>query len=482
MPDFQQQPSMEPPQQDVASESPGMMGSLAALAAPITGAGAAGLQGLLGNQGVSGLLGGGGSLLRDLGPMLGTGGTPEMHEDIANGIGDLMAWGSNKLSDAGGWLEEHVSSAGSWLTEKADGLGSWLGEQWEGAKSVAGEAWDALSGWAGEKWDGAKQWMGDLWNGVGQEGLGGLLDPSGMMDRQDAQRELRGNFDIVPDDFVGPRNQNQVTQAEFEEIARTYSDIRLGRSDLKLDTAGLSEEDAAAFRAGTMSDIGNLLQTQSGRGLVRSLAYAPLQADGTSRRTTTISRRNDASGNADPSNANGGGTFGQSGYARYVPGVDTLASRENLRSDVTLYHELVHAHHAVYNTWDSGNVAAGPGVPASDVGVIGNFEHQAAGIGAHANDAYSENRYRAERRMIGNGVGARTTGSETDANMTRRDTYAWTGPRTNPATMPGNPSTAGPSGTRTMPGSGGAGDASRIGRSTDDEHHHDHDHDHDHHH
>lgn len=476
MPDLQQQPAVSPPQQETSSEVSGQVGSLSGLAGPLTGMGAVGLQSLMGNQGVADLISRGASSLGDLAPMIGTGGTPEMHEDIANGVGGLLDWGSNKLSDAGSWLEEQATGAGSWLTEKATGVGDWLGEQWEGAKTTAGDAWTALSGWAGDKWEGAKQWMGDMWNGLGQEGLSGLLDPSGVVDRQEAQRELRGNFDVVPDDFIGPRNQNQVTQAEYEEIARTYSDIRLGRSDLKLDTAGLSEEDAAAFRAGTMSDIGNLLQTQSGRGLVRSLAYAPLQADGTSHRTTTISRRNDASGNADPSNANGGGTFGQGGYARYVPGVDTLASRENLRSDVTLYHELVHAHHAVYNTWDSGNAVAGPGVPASDVGVIGNFEHQAAGIGAHANDAYSENRYRGERRMIGNGVGARTTGSETDANMTRRDTYAWTGPRTNPATMPGNPSAAGPSGTRNMPGSGGAGDASRIGRSTDEEHDHDHDH------
>lgn len=466
MPDYQQAPVQAPPEQESTSDSPSLLGSLSGLAGPLSGMGAMGLQGLLGNQGVSDLISGGSSILRDIGPWAGTGGPPGMREDIANGAGGLLDWGRNALSDAG-----------SWLGEKASGVGSWLGEQWEGAKTTAGGLWDSATSWLGNKWEGAKQWAGDMVNGIGQEGLGGLMDYSGMMDRQAAQRELAGNFDVVPDDFVGPRNQNQVTQAEFEEIARTYSDIRLGRSDLQLDTTGLSEADAAAFRSGTMSDIGNLLQTESGRGLVRSLAYAPTQADGTSRRTTTISRRNDAAGNADASNAEGGGRFGTSGYARYVPGVDTLPSRENLRSDVTLYHELVHAHHAVYNTWDGSTVSAGPGVPASDVGTIGSFEHQAAGIGAHANDAYSENRYRAERRMIGNGVGARTTGAETDANMTRRDTYSWTGPRTNPATMPGAPP-ASTTGTSGAPGTGGAGDASRIGRSTDE---HDHDHDHDHH-
>lgn len=476
MPDFLQRPSQSPPEQESEGGSSSFLGGLGGLVGGLTGGGAADLQGLFGNSGVSDLISGGSSVLRDIGPMIGTGGTPEMHEDIANGLGNLWDWGSNAVSNAGSWVGDQVNGAADWLGDKASAAGSWLGEQWDGAKSWAGGLWDSASSWAGEKLDGAKQWMGDMVNGFSQEGLGGLIDPMGMMDRQDAQRQLAGNFDIVPDDFVGPRNQNQVTQAEFEEIARTYSDIRMGRSDLQLDTAGLSDADAEAFRSSTMGDIGNLLQTESGRGLVRSLAYAPLQADGSSHRTTTISRRNDAAGNADNSNANGGGTFGQSGYVRYVPGVDTLPSRENLRSDVTLYHEMVHAHHAVYNTWDSGNATAGPGVPASDVGVIGNFEHQAAGIGRHANDPYSENRYRAERRMIGNGVGARTTGSETDANMTHRDTYAWTGPRTNPATMPGAPTAPGPTGRGGASGGGGAGDPSRIGRSTDEEHDHDHDH------
>lgn len=54
-------------------------------------------------------------------------------------------------------------------------------------------------------------------------GIGGLLDPSGMLDRQQAQRDLAGRFQVLPDDFVGPRRDNQVSQEEYQRIARARS-------------------------------------------------------------------------------------------------------------------------------------------------------------------------------------------------------------------------------------------------------------------
>ena len=68
-----------------------------------------------------------------------------------------------------------------------------------------------------------------------------------------------GRFDIVGDDFVGPRQHNQVTQQEFEEIARVYSDIRLGRGDLTMDTSEMPADQAAAYRQGVMDDIGTMM-------------------------------------------------------------------------------------------------------------------------------------------------------------------------------------------------------------------------------
>ncbi len=324
--------------------------------------------------------------------------------------------------------------------------------------------------------------LDDLQRIYEEEGFSGLMDPEGACDRMAAREELSSRFQVVADDFQGPRAGNQVTQDQYDEIVRQYSDIRLGRTDLQIDTAGLSEDDARAFRDGTMNDIADILQTESGRGLIGSLADAPGHGlFGMSDSVTTISRRNNAAGVADPSNANGGGTFGTSGYVRYVPGVNTAPGSANIRSDVTLYHELVHAHDAVYNTWNANPVTAATGGTQTDINAgIGEFEYHAAGLGQYANAEFSENRYRGERRLIGaTNVGERTSGSETDDNMSRRDTYAgWSGPGPNPATIPAAPGTPIPGITPSAgtAGTGGVGDPTRIGQSTDDEHDHDHDH------
>jgi len=343
----------------------------------------------------------------------------------------------------------------------------------------------AAPGAANPQYGGMIQSAADFGNGFMQEGLGGLFDMSGMMDRQNAQRELASRFNVVPDGTPGERSQNQVSEEQFQEIARTYSDVRLGRGDLTLATqpAGMSDADYATFRQSSMSDIGDILQTESGRGLVGSLHDAPLQADGVSHRPTVINPRLDAANNFDPSNATGGGQFGQSGQVTYAPGMDTAPTGVNLRSDATLYHEMVHAHHAVYNTWDAGTVGsyAMPfGLPNfentsdPDYG-LGQFEHQAAGLGRYANDPYSENRYRGERREIGAlNVGERTTGSQTDDSMMRRDQYrtprnpdGTVRPQTTPATVP--PLVASRSAT-----GGATGADGRVGQSTDgpDHNHH----------
>jgi len=322
------------------------------------------------------------------------------------------------------------------------------------------------------------QTLGDLGRGISSEGILGLLDPVGMMDRAAAHRELAGRFNVMPEGAVGTREQNQVSQEEFDRIARTYSDIRLGRSDLRLAGQGtMTDAQNQTFRSGAMNDIADILQTESGRGLIDSLAHAPVQADGSTHRITTINPRLDAAGAFDPSNAEGGGTFGRSGYATYVPGANTAPAGTNIRSDVTLYHELTHAHHAVYNTWDADRVGMmnilGMQIPDPfstdpDQG-LGEFEHQAAGLGRHANDPFSENRYRGERRRIGElDVGERTTGSQTDDNMMHRDQYRTprdpaTGaviPQTTPATIP-------PLGSGRASGAA-IGDAMPVGMSTDD--------------
>lgn len=280
------------------------------------------------------------------------------------------------------------------------------------------------------------QTIGDFGRGVAQEGLGAVLDPTGAIDRQEAQRELASQFNVIAaeDAICTPDGAdpapNTVTQEEFQRIARTYSDIRLDRSDIRFNTDGMTEDEARDFRSASMGDIGNLLQTESGRDLIGGLAYQPDD------HTTTINLRADnsnAEGGADDHAAPGSWADGHGTNAEidYVPGdaggiVQPTMEDEWLpmRSDVTLFHELTHAHHAAYGTMDQTTLD-GTNAHADDVGQAG-LEYQAVGLGDFAGDHLTENTYRAERAAIGrSGVGARTTGGVSDVDMPQRDTYVW---------------------------------------------------------
>ncbi len=213
---------------------------------------------------------------------------------------------------------------------------------------------------------------------------------------------------------------NQVTADQLASLTEMLVDIGRGDSDLRFDTADMDEAQARIFRSGALTDIADILQTESGRALVQSLHEAPrhgflgLGGD----RDTFIGQHGGATG--DSSNALGGGDQGKRGMVQYVPRADHGPNGE-LRSDVTLYHELVHAHHAIYDSWDHDPVVSERG--GSDIDVangVSESEHQAVGLGEHANARFSENRYRAERRQIGaSGYGAR----EGDRSMPHRSDY-----------------------------------------------------------
>lgn len=153
---------------------------------------------------------------------------------------------------------------------------------------------------------GGLQSISDIANGISQEGIGGLFDYQGMMDRQAAQRELASRFNVVPDGTPGERSQNQVSEEQFREIARNYSDIRLDRTDIHMDTSALSTPAAQAqYRTDLMSNFADQMQTESGRELIDTLAHnTRTDAGGTERHhTTTFAPRLNAAGNPDNSNA-----------------------------------------------------------------------------------------------------------------------------------------------------------------------------------
>ena len=300
--------------------------------------------------------------------------------------------------------------------------------------------------------------LGDLGRGLSQEGLSGLLDPAGMLDRQDAQRDLAKKFEVVGPEHVGPRLPNQVSQAEYENIAHTYSDIRMGRSDLKID--GSTSKDPAQYKADMMDDIGDIMQTAGGRTMVNQLANNTNGLDDKGKaihRTTTLGPRLDASGNPNNSNAGESGDSSPgvgSPFADGRPGVggdttidinpnmDVSVGGATWRSDVALYHEMVHSFHDTRGTTDASTVQANdgftremgkgnwggavhefvnpnPGNAGDAAAGLNRYEHQAAGLGLYADSAISENAYRRERNQValsGKGIGG-------DLLMPQRDQY-----------------------------------------------------------
>lgn len=302
--------------------------------------------------------------------------------------------------------------------------------------------------------------------GLAQEGMTGLDDLSGAVDRQHAQEELANRFSVVPDDFVGPRLPNQVTQSEYQQVAHTYSDIRLGRGDLTIDTSSIDSEAAQgsygmtpeAYRAGAMNDIASMMQTRSGRSEIEALHNNPLVSDAGEARNdfmgfelpqlpfnvdaglgnpihhhTTMVPLLNATGGVDRTNgyaapdgsgserdAAGARGAGSDVHIRYNPGVNIGDSRpdmhgtnpwmESFRSDVLLAHEMNHAIQQTQGTGDSTAVQASD--DSSSTGV---------GIDAAYRDADGNPLRRIEHQAVGIG---QSSGNEMTENAYRRERRA----------------------------------------------------------
>jgi hypothetical protein len=239
-----------------------------------------------------------------------------------------------------------------------------------------------------------------------------------VMDRQDAKADLAPYFAITPEDFVGPRNHNQVTAESYDDIAKTYSDIRLGRNDLKIDATSIADDDErAVYEERVMTDIGMVMTTTSGREQIKELTDNPndhetavmpkftdddedddKDDDTESRRMEDISTEPEFDSYDPP-------------FSRisYKPG-DRHGTGE--RTDRALAHELQHAYHDVRDTEASGTFDGGPDHYDSGGDYAGypdapNKERQAVGLTNtdpdHPTDdsGCPENVYAAERNQMG---------------------------------------------------------------------------------
>ena len=277
--------------------------------------------------------------------------------------------------------------------------------------------------------------VGDLGRGLHQEGLTGLLDPLGVIDRQQALRDLSSRFQVYGDDFIGPRRHNQVTASEYQKIAHTFSDIRLGRGDLRVDGGHFdgahTGSEAARYKQGAMDSLANIMMTTAGRRQIESLHDNVSRDDhGNARRSlgfgppihhqttiapvfnegqhTAVNLRHDNAfasavryNQATTRGPDGARNFGD--HARIEWNPHTLDDR----GDIALGHEMEHALHMTQGTLAAG--AYGSSIDRD----VDNCERQAVGLARSDSPApagypgdphgATENELRVERNELGLG-------------------------------------------------------------------------------
>ncbi len=269
-------------------------------------------------------------------------------------------------------------------------------------------------------------------------------DPVGAGDRRRAQAELAGLFRVGERKEDGP--ENVVSQEELDGIVRLYSEIRLGRTDLRFDTTGLSGKADDRYLEAIMGDLASILQSEDGRQLVRALAHnhngnmttlSPLfleNEDGEMDPSLGLDRTrgyaSSATGDYDDAivGVDGDANIGVDARVFVNPGIDIRPDGVDLaedawlptRSDVFLYHELVHAMDYTLGTLDPTRADdTGDGADPFDA-FADRREHRATGLGRFSAEEITENAYREARRAIGaSNVGERSG----DDGMAYRDTY-----------------------------------------------------------
>jgi hypothetical protein len=248
-------------------------------------------------------------------------------------------------------------------------------------------------------------------------------------DTMAASEELKGKFEVLKPGEA-PTKPNQVSEAQYKKLCETYSDIRRGKTNFQLDTSGMDDADAASSKKSTMDTLGKIMQTGAGRELLEHMAYTKdehgegrpvrIRADMDALTPTTT---DDSKLQDDPRKYNGQGLGSKIIFNPYaIPAAPDSSDKEtwlkSMRPDVALFHELLHAQH-----FQDGDTAAGEAeegldvvhTSAGDVGAAKAAEEQVVGIGGYETELWTENDYRAERRLLGENADPRdsyTTASE----------------------------------------------------------------------
>jgi len=234
-----------------------------------------------------------------------------------------------------------------------------------------------------------------------------------------AKDALKDKFKVG--EGTGP---NAVSKEEFERIAKLYSDINAGRTDIKFDMSGVDKDKRAEMRSKSMEDIAKMLQTPAGRKLIGDLAdnetKDPNDATKSIHHNTTIRLTDDKAvendcdekgmaaaravrdkeaGDAIEKKSSTPGV-GTDAIITYHPGVEKILEGPNVKAtgDTTLFHEMVHADHMTHGTKvDSSQVVNNPGTrdhgtQVEEMATVGLLPARAG------NDPLlTENEYRSER-------------------------------------------------------------------------------------
>ncbi len=245
-----------------------------------------------------------------------------------------------------------------------------------------------------------------------QPNYGTFTEPTeDEIDRQNLSRLFEVDEAHDPTIHGAIQRGNQVTPAAFEHILGMYSAIRRGDTNFNFERR---ENPLATkgHKARAMGDIGKILQTASGRGLIQELIDSNVPIDITkaenprqafeSEQEAFESYQNPQEHRIQVNYAPGEDILNADGTTRANRFRQPRGSQVKGTSDAILYHELVHAHHAATNTWTSGTLHSSDNlaVPA-DAGVK-KEEYATVGLGDFAGGRFTENRYRAEQQAMQN--------------------------------------------------------------------------------
>jgi hypothetical protein len=228
------------------------------------------------------------------------------------------------------------------------------------------------------------------------------------VDKPTVMNHGMGAVTVYPDGFIGPLPKGAMSLADYKKRMEVYSEISHGTSQVSIDTSNFmvgtdgkpldpkSKEyadakiKADAFRSQTMGNLGELLRTEQGYDFLSDLGSAKHHTrieHGTADTNETGYEGNAA---ARFLGADGKPGAGCDAVIRIKPDLKTFAEpgeKEDPwmteRPKYGLYHEMIHAYHAVH-----GNTVTGTH------NGINTREFQAAGLGPYATEKFSENSIR----------------------------------------------------------------------------------------